>query len=491
MSNMIPLIVKEEDRYSKSDLLNEISNNEEKIFGISEESFDEEKISRILDKLLIWGIVKKTDSDNCKNCFKFSFVGVIIIEDIVITSYPKYMKKYDFDDFKQVIKVIKKVNRDKDEFDQQDDFSDEDSLNILPVLLFLIRDYFENGLYETTQEIIEINGNNEILWGKTVDNFYPIIVNNRPIYTEFYTKKRVKDLDNYFRKLHETILTECFKQLDEVNLLDLFDFTKVILTDETLDDFNDNNDNILDKIKIEKTNQFNTRKLKVLTAMEMYLSNKGSHFLAYDCLSVYGTKSFHYIWEKVCCTVLNDVKDDKLSELNLPVELNNKYNKCKDQSLMDIIERPSWYVIGEEKPKKPDKSLEPDLITIDETDNKKIFFIFDAKYYNIRLQKGEDLDGQPGIQSITKQYLYQLAFKEFVELHQFDDVKNCFLFPIDSYEVENRGFVQLKMLNDVQVNILNYEKSLENIQALFLPAKYVYNCYLEDELIPINKLKIN
>ena len=53
--------------------------------------------------------------------------------------------------------------------------------------------------------------------------------------------------------------------------------------------------------KIEKTNQFNTRKLKVLTAMEMYLSNKGSHFAASDCLSIYGTKSFHYIWEKVFC----------------------------------------------------------------------------------------------------------------------------------------------------------------------------------------------
>lgn len=489
---MIPLIVREEKKYNKSDILNEISKNKEKILGISEEnSCDEDKISRILEKLVYWDIVKKSNSNYCKKCFKFSFVGVIIIEDIVITSYPKYMKKYDFDDFKQVIKVIKKVNRDNDEFEQEDDFSDEDSLNILPVLLFLIRDYFENGLYETTQEIIEINGNNEILWGKTVDNFYPIIVNNRPIYTEFYTKKRVKDLDNYFRKLHETILTECFKQLDEVNLLDLFDFTKVILTDETMDDFNDNNDNILDKIKIEKTNQFNTRKLKVLTAMEMYLSNKGSHFLASDRLSVYGTKSFHYIWEKVCCTVLNDVKDDKLSELNLPVELNSKYNDCKDESLMDIIERPSWYVIGEDDPKKPDKSLEPDLITIDEIDNKKTFFIFDAKYYNIQLQKDKKLDRQPGIQSITKQYLYQLAFKEFIELHKFDDVKNCFLFPIDSLEVENRGFVQLKMLNDFQLKILNNPKNLENIQALFLPAKRVYKFYLEDQSIPISKLKIN
>lgn len=461
MSKMIPLEVKEEKKYSKSYLSSKLI-------------CDDEKISRILDKLLNLNIVKKSKKD-----FKFTFVGVIIIEDVVIKSFPKYMNKYDYISFKEVIKVIKKVKRDKDEFYQEDDFSDENSLNILPVLLFLIKDYFENGLYETTQEVIEINGNNEILWEKTLNNFYPIIFNNRPYYTEFYTKKRVKDLDNYFRKLHETILTECFKQLDEVNLLDLFDFTKVILTDDTLDDFNDNTDNIIEKIKIEKTNQFNTRKLKVLKAMEKYLSNEGSHFSASDCLSFYGTMSFEHIWEKICCYILNDMKDYSLSELNLPVELDSKYEDCKDQSLMYIIERPSWYVMGEEKPKKPKKSFEPDLITIGEVKNKTIFFILDAKYYNIQLEKGLSLEGQPGIESITKQYLYELAFKEFIELHEFDDVINGFLFPIDSSYVEHKGFVRLKLLKD---------QNLKDIQAWCLPTKIVYECFLEDETLPISEL---
>ena len=468
MSKMIQLIVKEEERYSKSTLSDRIS-------------CGDEKISRLLDKLLNENLVKIVYS-NKRRFFKFIFVGVIIIEDVVIKSFPKYMKEYNFKDFKQIIKVIKKVNRKKDEIDYQEvDFGDEDSLNILPILLFLIRDFFENGLYENTQEIIEINGNNEILWEKTVNNFYPIIINNRPFYTEFYTKKRVKDLDNYFRKLHETILTECFNQLDEVNLLDLFDLTKVILTDETIDDFNDNTDNIIEKIKNEKSKQFNTRKLKVLTAMEMILTNKGSLFAASDCLSVYGTKSFHYIWEKVCCSVLNDMKDYSLSELNLPVELNSKYEDIKNKSLMDIIERPSWYVMGEEEPKIAEKSLEPDLITINEINNKKIFFIFDAKYYNIQLEKELELDGQPGIESITKQYLYELTFREFVSLHMFDCVKNCFLFPLDSLIVENRGTVELKILKNIE---------LENIQIILLPAKKIYQFFLEDKFLDFSELKI-
>ena len=465
MSKMISLKVKEEKKYSKSSLSTRI--------GCSDE-----KISRILNKLLNENIVKIVYTDNEK-CFKFTFVGVVIIEDIVIKSFPKYMGEYNYFDFKQVIKVIKKVNRDIDEDHQEEDIGDEDSLNILPVLLFLIKDYFENGLYETTQEIIEINGNNEILWEKTVNNFYPMIVNNRPFYTEFFTKKRVKDLDNYFRKLHETILTECFKQLEEVNLLDLFDFSKVILTDETMNDFNDNAENIIEKIKIEKTNQFNTRKLKVLTAMEKYLSNEGSRFSASDCLSLYGTRSFEHIWEKVCCAVLNDIKDVSLSELDLPVKLNSKYDGYEDKSLMRIIERPSWYVIGEEKPKKPEESLQPDLIAIYEVDNKKIFFILDAKYYNIKLGKTLELEGQPGVPSITKQYLYELALKEFIDLHKFDDVKNGFLFPINSYKTECRGFVRLEMLKN---------QGLKDIWALFLPAKKVFQYYLEDEPMDIEEL---
>ena len=55
------------------------------------------------------------------------------------------------------------------------------------------------------------------------------------------------------------------------------------------------------------------------------------------------------------------------------------------------------------------------------------FVIFDAKYYLIQLEHDEELRGQPGISDIVKQYLYQLAYKEFTDLHNITHVKNCFL----------------------------------------------------------------
>ena len=40
--------------------------------------------------------------------------------------------------------------------------------------------------------------------------------------------------------------------------------------------------------------------------------------------------------------------------------------------------------------------------------------IYDVKYYKIKLDKKE-VKNQPGVGDITKQYLYELAFKEFAQ----------------------------------------------------------------------------
>ena len=53
----------------------------------------------------------------------------------------------------------------------------------------------------------------------------------------------------------------------------------------------------------------------------------------------------------------------------------------------------------------------------------------------IQLEYNKKLRGQPGIESITKQYLYQLAYQPFVEAHQIDTVRNCFLMPTSSAEI--------------------------------------------------------
>ena len=51
----------------------------------------------------------------------------------------------------------------------------------------------------------------------------------------------------------------------------------------------------------------------------------------------------------------------------------------------------------------------PDIVSISVVNGEWQFIIFDAKYYNAKLGPGISPKAQPGIESVTKQYLYQLA----------------------------------------------------------------------------------
>ena len=91
------------------------------------------------------------------------------------------------------------------------------------------------------------------------------------------------------------------------------------------------------------------------------------------------------------------------------------------------------------------------------------------------------LDGQPGLESITKQYLYELAFREFIKDHEFKGVKNAFLFPNYEREIENKGNVKLDILSN---------KKLEDIQLIMLPAGEINQLYIDNKLVKIEKLDL-
>lgn len=94
------------------------------------------------------------------------------------------------------------------------------------------------------------------------------------------------------------------------------------------------------------------------------------------------------------------------------------------------------------------------------------FFILDAKYYNAQLAPGVAPKGQPGIESITKQYLYQLAYQKFITDHEFKSVKNCFLMPTENQDVEDYGEASMEMLTSL---------GLQNIKVRFCPLRWYTN----------------
>lgn len=67
---------------------------------------------------------------------------------------------------------------------------------------------------------------------------------------------------------------------------------------------------------------------------------------------------------------------------------------------------------------------------INEDDN-DLFISLHTKYYTIKFDYYKLLCGQPAINDITNQYLYQLSYKDFVKKNNIFKVKNCFLTPVE------------------------------------------------------------
>lgn len=406
--------------------------------------------------------VVKLDREGCQ----FSFVGVIIIEDVVINCYPKYFPDNDavYDDFKQVISVIKKYNATNDTpFHENNQFEDS-PFNLLSLMLFFIEDYYENGIYTKFENIFEINGNGEIDWNRTINNHYPIIKNNKPFYMEFETKNNRNDMYNYFRRLHECIVTECSKFLEKNDILNLFDLNSIELSENDLYDFGDKN-SIKERLLKEMNVEFNTRKQKLLRAMCSYVCRDNA--TKDNFLTVYGTSNYHVVWEKMCSEIFSDKLKYDLTSLNIYQPLKKKY--LKHENIYGIIEYPKWFLKDGTEMKSERNKLKPDIITFCENN----FIILDAKYYNLVFEEN-GLEGNPGISDITKQYLYQLSLDDFRKDHGYTCVKNALLFPKYDGEIENRGKVKLKMFSKF---------NLEDIQVIMLPAGKVNEMYLSNKKI--------
>ncbi len=397
------------------------------------------------NKLLEYEIIKRED-----NTFKFNFVGVIIVDNYIINCYPKYIPNEDNieDDFFQIINVIKKYKNLNDEFSWENENLEDTSFNKLSMMIFFLEDYYQNGIYTKIQNIREINGSGEIDWDKTINNIYPIITGNKPYYGELYTKYKINDLYNYFRLLHEYIITECSKNLEDAGLIELFDLTPIELSDKSLFDFGQK-EVILEKLEKQLNVEFNSHKRKLLRSMHAYISGKNS-FTNEDFLAIYGTSTYHVIWEEMCRKVFG-----------------NKLNKLKN-----VIKKPIWYLKDN---KFEVDTFRPDLITF----WRDYFIILDAKYYKLKITS--KLEGQPGLTDVTKQYLYQLAFNDFIEENEFKGVKNAFLLPKYAGEVENKGYVEIEILHDLD---------LENIQVVMLPAGKVNKFYLDNKKMSILSLNL-
>ena len=485
---IISKYVREQKRYSKKELMD--------IFELNETSFVE--FVKKLNFINVLKLVNKTteeveltdlnedievfdiDFDNDSYFYVFTFVGVLSIENIVIKAFPKYLLSKDepFDEMKEIIRVLNKYDSDEHIIKLYNGYNNQKEFNLLSICLYLINDYFDNGLYTTEQEIIETNGEGEILWDNTINETFAIIIRNKPYYTELQTKNVNNDDLDYIVRLHKYIITDCCKKLKNSELLGLFDIPYLNLSDEELDSFGDK-EYIIRRLQKELNVQFVTRKQILLKTLCIYLENTKA-FKDDLGFGMFGTNSFYAVWEKACAQVFDTQLSTPIGRINLNVDLHEDYQHMKKDSLLDIIEKPKWIAFDSNKKHEVKHTLIPDLISIYELDEGMCFGIFDAKYYNIILNS-QALKNQPGVSDVTKQYLYQLAYNDFIIKHEFKYVKNAFLMPTEDEQPILVGEAKMDMMHGLS------NPPLINIAVIKLPAKKVFNYYLKNEKFVLSK----
>lgn len=485
---IISRYVREQKRYSKKELMDTFEFDETSfvefvkklkfsgVLKLVNKTVDESELTDLNEDIEVFDI----DLNNDSYYYVFTFVGVLSIGNIVLKSFPKYLLSNDepFDEMKEVLRVLCKYDSEEHIVNLYNGYDNKKEFNLLSVCLYLINDYFDNGIYSTEQEIIETNGEGEILWDNTIDETFAIIVRNKPYYTELQTTNVNDDELDYIVRLHKYIITDCCKKLKDSDLIDLFDIPYINLSDEELDSFGDK-EYIIRRLEKELNVQFSTRKQILLKTLCIYLENKKS-FKENLGFSMYGTNSFYAIWEKACAQVFDNQLLAPIGRLNLNVKLHEDYQDMKDDNLLDIIEKPTWIAVDSNKEHEVKHTLIPDLISIYELDDGLCFGIFDAKYYNIILDD-ISLKNQPGVGDVTKQYLYQLAYNDFITKHAFKHVKNAFFMPSEDNCSSLIGEAKMNMLHGLS------NPPLINIAVVKLSARKVFNGYLNNEKFDISE----
>lgn len=409
-----------------------------------------------------------------RGTYQFVYVGLALVEGVCIVVYPKYLPAVDPlcpDDatraeMRQVFRVLRKSGGSYANIAA----ATEDGMRAndrLALMLSLLEMYDEYGVYSNYVHTIADNGSGNISWERTIAANLPFVRGGRPIYFDYKTVETDADASDFVMRLHRAVLTECSRFMQESGLAQLLSLDEVWLSDSPVADFGDA-DFVAYRLERERAVQFVTWKQDVIDLLVRYVRDEGM-VAAPDSPLCLGTSSFHHVWETACKVAFGDVLNVRLDELG--IELVAPFSGMAGLRLIDVIPRPEWTAlgVGEERACGDVATLIPDIVTVRVAGaGGGTFAILDAKYYTPLL--GERIGGVPGVESVTKQFLYQAAYRDFVLAHGFSRVVNAFLVPSCGDAVEHLGRVRFPGVIAAEETPFSNE-----VELYALPAEAVFD----------------
>ena len=156
---MISRFLREQKRYTQKNLCDILECSEEHIFPLIRKlkeygvlkavraSDSQRDMSELINEDIEVADVEVGEDEYF---YVFTFVGVITVAGRVLKCYPKYLfnTSKPLKELRQILKVLEKYNSKEQIIRMFNDSSEDQSFNILAVLLFLLNDYYENGSYD-------------------------------------------------------------------------------------------------------------------------------------------------------------------------------------------------------------------------------------------------------------------------------------------------------------------------------------------------------
>ena len=338
--------------------------------------------------------------------------------------------------------------------------------SLLELAVRVLRDYLENGVYTVRRRELEHNGQGEIDWDTTIDQYQPVFQNGRPVYMDTATELALSDEDHYITRLHQSLVTTWGRKLEELGLATVLQVNVPLLSEYELDRFGDAEIQI-GRIRKEMDVQFVTKSRHTLSLMKELVERASNNEQDHVEQLSFGVSKAEHLWETACAEVLGSMLDKPICECGLERETNVTFR--------DYMPRPIWKQVGKDAFSNDDDAYSEksgwrlDFIrTWPSHEKVEKLVILDAKYYNVSWPDGGSITGQPGIGDIAKQIFYQMAFQNLIKDKEMGFV-NAFLFPEDEESKDcqknDAGHPTIRVSETVQLGWADGKTILEEARA--------------------------
>ncbi len=392
-------------------------------------------------------IAKYEDDEGNERREDKAFVGIQYLPDDVRVFFPLgyEIPKDDDNCRKSILTLLRTISLSKNIINQEIKLNDalkEDYAFPISAYLWLIRDYFTNGIYQSKETIIKNNNNGKINWKRMLREV-PLYSNGNFVYLEQFTEHNIV-VDNIITEIHVLCLNEAIKKIGF--LFGNFELKQSMLK-------MDNKDFLVSILNQALSDAFEDRKQQLLINLRNVLlglditNNEQS-------INNYGVKGFHEVWETVVKFLFGNKEVSNLEPVATYSGDHIKGNKKKIPLRLDA------------------------LLSRDGA-----FYILDAKYYHF----GVDMqwNSAPDTTDVEKQVVYG-EYVDFINKEK-NDVYNSFIIPYNKYSNKNtKEFNQnIQFVGYSTVSWKNYKK---NVKPYYYVAVILVDCKFALETWTYNKV---